>query len=154
MRRDAPHAALVREFDVFWGTLAFALTSLTFLLIGFAIEVPSLLGALTGIVIGTLAVVVARAVIVYVPAAIFRLRKARQFPAGWSHVLFWSGLRGAVALAAALSIPATAPDRLRLQEISFGIVLLTLLLQGGTAPLLVRWALGNEPAQEQRRIIS
>ena len=154
MRRDAPHAAIVREFDVFWGTLAFALTSLTFLLIGFAIEIPSLLGALIGIVTGTVAVVVARAGIVYGPAAIFQFRKATRFPAGWSHVLFWSGLRGAVALAAALSIPATVPNRIQLQEISFGIVLLTLVLQGGTAPLLVRRVLGNTATRERLLTIS
>lgn len=138
LRRETPDVPIVREFDVFWGTLAFALTSLTFLLIGFAIESQALLGALAGIVIGTIAVVAARAGIIYVPAAIFRMRRTSGLPRGWSHVLFWSGLRGAVALAAALSIPADVPERLRLQEISFGIVLLTLLLQGGTAPLVVR----------------
>ncbi|MFN2521426.1 MAG: cation:proton antiporter [Candidatus Limnocylindria bacterium] len=151
VRRDAPGAPIVRDFDVFWGTLAFALTSVTFLLIGFAIDIPALRGALVGIVAGTLAVVAARASIVYVPLALLRLRRGRRSPAGWSHVLFWSGLRGAVALAAALSIPPSVPERVLLQEISFGIVLLTLIIQGGTARLLVGRVLGDqaEPAGDR-----
>ena len=146
VRRYAPLAPIVRDFDVFWGTLAFALTSVTFLLIGFAIEIPRIAGALGAIAAGSVAVLAARAAIVYVPLAVLRLGKGPRYPGGWSHVLFWSGLRGAVALAAALSIPPTVPERELLQEISFGIVLLTLLIQGGTARLLARRVLDAAPA--------
>jgi NhaP-type Na+/H+ or K+/H+ antiporter len=65
----------------------------------------------------------------------------RAVPRGWAHVIFWSGLRGAVALAAALSLPADFPQRELLQQISFGIVLVTLLVQAAGAPLVVRLAL-------------
>jgi hypothetical protein len=51
-------------------------------------------------------------------------------PAAWLHVLFWAGLRGAVAVAMALSLPADLPQRELLQEITFGVVLFTLLVQG------------------------
>ena len=141
MRRAAPRAAIVREFDAFWGTLAFALTSVTFLLIGFAIEISSLFGAIGAILAGTASVVLARAGSIYIPTALLRVL-GRRVPRGWSHVLLWSGLRGAIALAAALSIPPTTPERPLLQQISFGIVLLTLVVQGGTAPLLVRRIFG------------
>jgi Na+:H+ antiporter len=53
-------------------------------------------------------------------------------PAGWLHILFWAGLRGAVAVAMALSLPADIPQRDLLQEITFGVVLFTLLFQGTT----------------------
>jgi len=68
---------------------------------------------------------------------------ARRLPRGWTHVVFWSGLRGAVALAAALSLPPDFRERELVQDISFGIVLATLLLQGTTAPLVVRRALAH-----------
>ena len=142
MRRTAGAEALVREIEDLWEVVAFILTSLVFLLIGFAIRLPSLLNVGTAVVVGTGAVVAARALVVYVPAAVVRLwTPARRVPRGWAHVIFWSGLRGAIALAAALSLPATFPERELLQQISFGIVLVTLLVQGAGAPLVVRLAL-------------
>ena len=142
LRRDAAAPAIVRDFDVFWGTLAFVLTSITFLLIGFAIEISGLLSAIGAVLVGTFAIVVARATMIYAPLLILRRRGWIEAPRGWAHVLFWSGLRGAVALAAALSIPSDFPERGLLQDISFGVVLLTLLLQGGTATLVVGKMLG------------
>jgi NhaP-type Na+/H+ or K+/H+ antiporter len=47
-------------------------------------------------------------------------------------------LRGAIAVALALSLPADLPDRARLQGIAFGITLFTLLVQGSTTHLLLR----------------
>jgi CPA1 family monovalent cation:H+ antiporter len=53
-------------------------------------------------------------------------------------VIFWSGLRGAVAVAMALALPASVADREQLQEIVFGVVLFTLLIQGTTIDRLIR----------------
>ncbi|HEX8025013.1 MAG TPA: cation:proton antiporter, partial [Candidatus Limnocylindrales bacterium] len=64
----------------------------------------------------------------------------RPMPTGWLHVLFWAGLRGAVAVAMALSLPPELPQRELLQDIAFGIVLFTLFVQGTTAELVVRRA--------------
>ena len=145
MRREERSRALAREIADLWEVIAFVLTSLVFLLIGFAIAVPSLFGATTAIALGTAAVLAARAFNVYVPTLLARLRRrAAALPRGWSHVIVWSGLRGAIALAAALSLPADFPRRELVQETCFGIVLATLLVQGGTAPLVVRWAI-REP---------
>jgi monovalent cation:H+ antiporter, CPA1 family len=57
---------------------------------------------------------------------------AERIPGSWMHVLFWAGLRGAVAVAMALSLPADIPQRALLQEITFGVILFTLLIQGTT----------------------
>jgi len=142
MRRTAGSDLLVHEIEDLWEVVAFILTSLVFLLIGFAIRLPSLLSAGAGVIVGTAAAVAARALIVYIPATAVGLwTPARALPRGWAHVMFWSGLRGAVALAAALSLPADFPERQLLQQISFGIVLVTLLGQGAGAPIIVRLAM-------------
>ena len=144
MRRTAGAETLVREIEDLWEVVAFVLTSLIFLLIGFAIRLPALVTAAPAIAIGTGAVVAARALLVFVPAAAVGLwARTGAVPRGWAHVIFWSGLRGAIALAAALSVPTDFPDRARIQRISFGIVLVTLLVQGAGAPLVVRRALGG-----------
>jgi CPA1 family monovalent cation:H+ antiporter len=67
-----------------------------------------------------------------------------SMPLGWLHVVFWSGLRGAVSTALALSLPVDFPDRAALQGITFGVVLFTLLVQATTADVVVgRW--GRKP---------
>jgi hypothetical protein len=82
-----------------------------------------------------------------------RRKRDRQdegdMPAGWLHVIYWSGLRGAVSTALALSLPADMPNRALLQEITFGVVLFTLVVQATTAELVVaRW--GEKPAREPK----
>src|SRR5439155_12099475 len=64
MRRSVGSDALVREIEVLWDVLGFVLTSIVFLLIVFAVRLPSLLGSGAAIVVGTAAVVVRRALIV------------------------------------------------------------------------------------------
>jgi CPA1 family monovalent cation:H+ antiporter len=51
----------------------------------------------------------------------------------------WSGLRGAVSLAAALALPLDFPERSLIQLVTFAVILATLVGQGLTLPLVVRW---------------
>lgn len=65
-------------------------------------------------------------------------------------MLFWGGLRGAVAVAAALSLPADFPHRVQLLAMTYGAVLFTLLAQGLTiAQLGRRLGLLGEPVAER-----
>lgn len=137
LRRQWSDAVLAHRLDRAWAVVAFVLSALTFLSIGAVIDLPSLGDNALSIVVGVLAIIAARALIVYVPFAIAR----PPVPLGWAHVLFWSGLRGAIAFAAALALPVTFPQRLALQEIAFGIVFVTLVVQGATAQVVVRRAL-------------
>jgi CPA1 family monovalent cation:H+ antiporter len=148
-RRIGMSARAREVIDVVWEFLSFLLTTLTFILVGLAISLPSLGQAVLPIAWGVAAVLVARALVTYLvvggTARIVRGRE-RAIPSGWLHVLFWSGLRGAVAVALALSLPADFPQRALLQEIAFGIVLFTLLVQGMTIDGLVRRVLTGDRA--------
>jgi CPA1 family monovalent cation:H+ antiporter len=76
-------------------------------------------------------------------------RNDGELPVVWLHVIFWSGLRGAVSTALALSLPADFPNRAQLQGITFGVVIFTLLVQATTAELVVqRW--GQKPGSNDR----
>jgi CPA1 family monovalent cation:H+ antiporter len=68
------------------------------------------------------------------------LRPTRQrLPASWSVVLTWGGLRGALSMVLALALPAGLPHRDFLVTTTFGVVVLSILMQGLTmAPLLRR----------------
>ena len=140
--------AAVEALDVVWEFIAFVLTALAFLLVGLAISFGDLLASAGPILVGVVAVVVGRIGVVYGllggAARIFKGRtRQTEVPSAWLHVLFWAGLRGAVAVAMALSLPAEFPQRALLQQITFGVVLFTLFVQGTTADRFVARALGT-----------
>ncbi len=126
--------------DITWEFTAFLLTALTFLLMGLVISPQLLQEALPLIVTGFIAITLARALVVYVVigGGGRLLLGPIRMPVGYLHVMFWAGLRGAVAVALALSLPTSLPDRGLLQGAVYGVVLITLLVQGTTAGLVVR----------------
>jgi CPA1 family monovalent cation:H+ antiporter len=128
--------------DTVWEFFAYLLTAVVFLLVGLAIPPTRLVDSIGPIVWGIIAILVGRGLVVYVllgGASRLAIRPglAEHLPSAWLHVLFWSGLRGAVAVAMALSLPADIPQRDLLQEITFGVVLFTLLVQGTTVGKVV-----------------
>lgn len=141
--------------DTVWEFVAFVLTALVFLLIGLSSSFAELVTAAGPIAWGIVAIFAGRIVVVYgllgglrwitgrLPTAgtpSSEWTHIRRMPFGWLHVVFWSGLRGAVAFALALAIPLDVPDRALLQGTIFGIVLFTLLVQGASARRVILWA--------------
>ena len=63
---------------------------------------------------------------------------------GYQTVMYWGGLRGAVAVALALSLPPTLDYWYTVQSIAYGVVLFTLFVQAPTMPLLLRRLLPGE----------
>ncbi len=140
--------------DTVWEFLAFVLTAIAFLLIGLAIPLESLTDAALLIAWGVVAVLVGRALVVYgllggSSRLAHHLGIAPWVPIAWLHVMNWTGLRGAVAMALALSLPSDVPDRTLLQGTTFGIVLFTVLVQGTTAERVMGWAgVKSDPGPE------
>lgn len=117
----------------FWEYASFLANSFAFLLIGLQIDLPVLFAYWQPIVTAILAVLVARAVVVYGLAW-----TGRDIPLKWQHTLFWGGLRGAISLALALGLPLTLVSRGQIQVMAFGVVVFTLLVQGFSMGPLVR----------------
>jgi CPA1 family monovalent cation:H+ antiporter len=119
----------------FWEYMAFISNSILFLLIGLVIDITELALKGQSILLAILAVLLARAIIVYGLSWL-----GRDIPLKWRHVLFWGGLRGAISLALALSLPLALGSQVRstLQNLAFGVVLFSILVQGLTMEPLVR----------------
>src|SRR5437868_156590 len=94
-----------------WQFFAFLANSFVFILIGMNTANQPLreLGSLASAVAIVL-VLAGRALSIYPLAAVFAWSRWR-LPASYQHTLFWGGLRGALALALALAVPATVPER-------------------------------------------
>jgi monovalent cation/hydrogen antiporter len=124
----------------FWAVLVFGLNAMLFTLLG--LQLPALvdelrselsLGDLTGAAfVVSLTVVALRLAAQFIPGA---------FPGGtWREriVVGWSGMRGAISLAAALSVPLAIEARPQILYLTFVVLLVTLVGQGLTLPALLR----------------
>jgi CPA1 family monovalent cation:H+ antiporter len=133
----------------FWEYVAFLANSLVFLLIGLQVNVPALAANWQPIAWAIAGVLVSRVVVVYGLSWVVN-HFSEPIPLSWQHILSWGGLRGAVSLALALSLPAALGDeRELLRVMTFGVVLFTLIVQGATMrPLLKRLGLAGRERSE------
>jgi CPA1 family monovalent cation:H+ antiporter len=146
-----------------WEMVEFLLNGFVFILIG--LQLPEVLRGLSGehFPIGQLvwdALLISFAVILiriiwvfpatYLPRLIFKKLCRRDPYPNWRHVtiIAWTGMRGVVSLAAALAIPLTLdetpggkpfPGRSKILFLTFVVILATLVVQGLSLPLLIRW---------------
>ena len=153
----------------FWNTVVFIANAVLFLLVGLQLhDVASATFARESwqpvvgyaIAVNVVIIVVRLALVVlaeFAPTA----APADHAAPDWKNALVvgWSGLRGAVSLAAALAIPLLLPDGNRFPHrdmiifITFTVILVTLVLGGLTLPSLVRNLridAGNEERDEIR----
>ena len=152
-----------------WEIVFFVLNALLFAILG--LQLPVILDELAGYSMATL-IGYAAAVTATVIAARFlwviaekgitlyfkRRREQEPIPNAWKGalILSWSGMRGAVSLAAALSVPLVTdvgdafPNRSLIIFLTFTVILGTLLIQGLSLPWLVVW-LGIEEGDGAER---
>jgi monovalent cation/hydrogen antiporter len=146
-----------------WEMVEFLLNGVVFILIG--LQLPEVLHALSGHDIPihqlvwyalfiSLAVILIRMLWVfpaaYLPRFLFKSIRVRDPYPSWRHVTIigWTGMRGVVSLAAALAIPLSMdgtpdgqsiPYRDLILFLTFIVILATLVVQGLSLPLLIRW---------------
>lgn len=154
-----------------WNVLIFLLNGVVFILIGLQLPVVvhglgeySLRSAIFyGIIISLVTIVIRIAWVfpgAYLPRMLSRKIRTKERNPGSKNVFIigWSGMRGVVSLASALAVPLTLtneqafPHRNLILFITFVVILITLVLQGLSLPLMIRWlkirTAGNE--EEQR----
>ena len=127
----------------FWSLLAFVLNAMLFILVGAALPAWQLVPVLGFVVVTFLIMLVTRAVPVYGLLGASALRQ--PIPWTWRHLTSWAGLRGALSVALALSVANVPGVDSRVAVIAYGVVLLSLLIQGGLVVPVTR-ALRIEPA--------
>jgi CPA1 family monovalent cation:H+ antiporter len=120
-----------------WDYFAFLANSFVFILIGMNVANQPLHRLGSGAAaVAILLVLGGRAVSIYPLSALFRWSRWRLEPR-FQHTLFWGGLRGALALALALAVPAQVPERNAIILTAFVVVAFSILVQGLTMPWLI-----------------
>lgn len=129
--------------DAFWSMVDYMLNAVLFLLI--ALEVFGLPAGWLPLRAGLVAIPIAlaaRALSVAVPVT--AMRRHGRFSRGAIPILTWSGLRGGISVAMALSLPRF-PQREYLLAATYAVVVFSILVQGLTVRrLLVYYGVGEE----------
>lgn len=160
-----------------WQAVAFVLNGFVFMLIGLEFPViiknlgsEGLRSAINYSLIVTGVLIVGRFICTYAAVVITvvmsKIITVADPSPGWKAptMLGWTGMRGVVSLAAALSIPLTLtngaafPNRDMILFITFSVILVTLVLQGLTLPLVVKWVNMPDPdltvpMEQQRQLV-
>ena len=147
------------EANAVWNSLAFLVNGFVFVLVG--LQLPDILAGIEGISVTALLVQAA-----IFSAAVIALRMIWVFPGAWIawfletrvlkrdepppnsrriFVLGWAGMRGVIALAAAMALPAVVANgapfaqRNLIVFFTFSVIFVTLVVQGLTLAPLIRW---------------
>jgi Na+/H+ antiporter len=157
------HRSRLQGWNV-WRTIGFVLNGLIFMLIG--LELPVVVHGLGSIKLSTAigysllisVLLIVLRILCTLGASVFT-RFANNFITtadpnpGWRGpiILGWTGMRGVVSLAAALSVPVYLengdqfPQRNLILFITFSVILVTLVVQGLTLPAVIRWVKMEDP---------
>jgi NhaP-type Na+/H+ or K+/H+ antiporter len=133
-----------RYLTEFWELMAFLANSMIFLLMGLTeyhlfADLGRYNDTLGYILIGFMLTIIARFLVVYglTPLA-NRLAPKARVERDDKAVIFWGGLRGAIPLALALGLPADFEHRIMIIDLTLGVVLMSLLIQGISVSWLLR----------------
>jgi CPA1 family monovalent cation:H+ antiporter len=140
----------------FWAYAAFVANSFIFLLLGltedFLAHSFHRWGQVTGLVAcAVVSILLARAVVIFglVPL-INRLPGTGHINRKLQAVMYWGGLRGALPIGLAISLPQDFPFRTEIIELTLGVVLFTLLVQGTTISKLMHLLKLDQPSLVDR----
>jgi CPA1 family monovalent cation:H+ antiporter len=121
----------------FWEFVAFVANSLIFLLIGAQEAQQHFSGIWLTLLVAVTLVTLGRAVAIYPLCGLFAGSR-HEVERTHQHILFWGGLRGALALALALALPEGMPNHDAIITVTFAVVAFSVFVQGLTITPLLR----------------
>ena len=139
MKRRRGESREWRFVEDLWEFAGYIANALIFLLAGVTITVVMFTSHWLAMLIGIVAVLIARVVVVFgLLGPMSRLPGMKAIPLSHQVVLTWGGVRGAVTLALALSLPLALDPWFTIQSIAYGVVLFTLFVQSTTMRPVIR----------------
>jgi monovalent cation:H+ antiporter, CPA1 family len=127
----------------FWDILAFIANTVAFLFIGFSTNILSLGGSVVLILITYAVVIFSRFASVYPILSIPGVSPSK-IQWSWMNVALLGGMRGALSIALVATLPTDLPGYPTVVNITFGIVIITILLQGPLLSLYAKRTFGRQ----------
>lgn len=127
-----------------WNMLSHVANVSVFLIVGVVITLDMFEQRWLAMLIAIFSLLIARAISVYGVLLFFAFFKKLKVPFLSQTVMVWGGLRGAVTLALALSLPTSLDYWWTIQSIAFGVVMFSLFVQAPTMSLMARKLLTKE----------
>src|SRR5690606_30223771 len=155
--RSGLEPSRVLALQDFWEVAAFVINVWLFLLVGMQLTSELLLQEAWPILLAVIALHAGRAIAVYLCFGALRFAGDR-IPLRWQHVMVVGNIKGALSMAAVLSLPQGVPYRERLVAIVFGVTLVTLVVQALPFRYFLTWLGvagrgGEDPAEEARVVL-
>ena len=123
-----------------WEFNAYVANILVFLIVGVTITLEMFTTHWLAILLGIVSVLIARALGVFVVLPLVtKFAHVDPISRSYQAIIYWGGLRGAVVVALALSIPLELEYWYTVQSIAYGVVLFTLFVQAPTIKMLMKW---------------
>jgi CPA1 family monovalent cation:H+ antiporter len=137
MPRSETSVNVVDKNAYLWDIIGHIANAIVFIIMGVTITLSMFEQRWLAMLIAIAAVLTARAISTYGSLSLLGLFQKNPLDLPCQTVIVWGGLRGAVALALALSLPVTLDYWWTIQSIAFGVVLFSLFIQAPTIHLLV-----------------
>jgi len=134
------------SMEHFWEFAAFVANSIIFIVLGLNLAAQRFSQFTVAVMVAIIAVLAGRALSVYLVSTTFAGSKWK-IASSQQHILFWGGLRGALALALALGIPNTLPYKQEILDVTFGVVAFSVFVQSSTVTPLLK-ILGELPSKK------
>jgi CPA1 family monovalent cation:H+ antiporter len=132
----------------FWRQLGFLMSSVVFLLVGLQVRLDAVWRVGGRLLILVVAMLASRALMVLLITA----WRGDLWPWAWRLGLVWAGLRGALSLALALSVPPDVAAQPQVLALAFGFIFLSLAIQGlSTGPVFSRLGITRQTAVKSVR---
>lgn len=126
------------SIEAFWEYAAFVANSLIFLLIGIR-EVKQNFSGIWMLALLAIGLVMLGRVLAVYPICLLFSKTSLRIKLPDQHILFWGGLRGALALALALGLPDDVPYDGQIVTITFAVVAFSIIIQGITITPFLRY---------------
>jgi len=135
------HLAMSKEtrdtMTRFWEVVTFMVTSFAFLMLGLKADFSLLVAFSPFILAAFAAILLGRMLSVYPITGLANLT-GEKVPSSWTKILAMAGLRGVISVTLALSLPEGFPYRETIVAMTFGVALLSLIVQGELLQLYLK----------------
>lgn len=125
----------------FWEFAAFVANSFVFILIGLEIKLRDLVSDAGLIILFFVTMIAVRTAVVYSVHGLVR-REDLRLKDGWPKIITWAGVRGSLSMVLAMMLVVTAEGSKETRElilnVVYGVVLMSILLQGTTIEWLMK----------------